>query len=54
MAKSNLYENLITLRTLKGSSINVFNGYRGVFAFFSYKSIIPLFVKSSIIPSFIL
>ena len=39
--KSNLYANLIVLKTLKGSSINVFKGCNGVLAFLPYKSTKP-------------
>lgn len=52
--KSNLYANLIVLKTLRGSSINVFKGCNGVFAFLSLRSYSPFPVKSSIIPLLIL
>ncbi len=52
--KSNLYANLIVLKTLNGSSTNVFKGCNGVFAILFLRSIKPLPVKSSIKPLFIL
>lgn len=48
MIKPNLAQNQNTLNILKGSSVKVFSGSRGVLIIFYSKSLIPLFVKSSI------